>query len=269
MAIEAIRRLPKGVVFKEYKHDSELEEFPGGIPVRAKLMVDPEEAYITIDLTDNIDNIPMGINLTEASTLAACMIGVFNVLNEVDPAIPRCSGSFRRVKVIMREGSAVGKPRFPAATSSGTTGLCQVLASLIQGAFTDLGGHLGIAFGSIGNAPSLGVISGHDFRRDNKPFVNQIIIAYFSGPAMHGHDGWLTFGSTSGGGALQQSSVEILDLQYPILIEQVGIGCDSGGAGEFDGAPGGDFTFRPRGSSLRYTCNSAAHDFPPLGVAGP
>ena len=140
MAIEAIRRLPNVVVFKEYKHDSELEEFPGGIPVRAKLMVDPEEAYITIDLTDNIDNIPMGINLTEASTLAACMIGVFNVLNEVDPAIPRCSGSFRRVKVIMREGSAVGKPRFPAATSSGTTGLCQVLASLIQGAFADLGG---------------------------------------------------------------------------------------------------------------------------------
>ena len=233
MTIEAIRKLPRATVEKETRYDSELESLPDGIPVRAKLTVDPDEARIVIDLTDNIDNLPLGINLTEATTLAACMTAVFNALG---PHIPRCAGSFRRVEVKMREGSLIGKPKFPAATSSATTNLCHILAPHIQSMFSELDEQIGSAYGAIGMPGAGGaVVSGTDFRHDNKPFVNQLVMGYFGGPAIYGHDGWLTYGHSTSQGALWQSSAEIVELQQPFLVEKLAIRRDSGGAGRWEG----------------------------------
>ena len=265
MAIEAIRKLPGGSVEKEIRYDSELASFPDGIPIRAKLTVDPDDAYILLDLTDNVDNLPLGINMTEATVLASCTTGVFNVLG---PDIPRCGGAFRRLKVKMREGCLIGKPKFPAATSSATTNLAHALTAHVQSMFAKLGEGIGIAYGGIGLPASCSVVSGKDFRRNDKPFVNQMILGHFGGPAVCGHDGWLTFGSGSSQGALWQSSVEIVELQHPILVEKLAIAIDSSGAGEWDGGPGCYSVFSARKDPVRFTANAAAHDFPPGGIHG-
>jgi len=265
ITIEAIRKLPKGTWKKEASYDSELDTLPDRIPIRVELTIDPVEGYITVDVTDNIDNVPLGINLSEATTLAGIRNGIFYCL---DPNIPHCSGSFRRVKINMREGAIVGKPRFPAATCTATTNVGHLLPNLIQSMFADVGDGLGIAQGNSGIPPAMGIVSGRDYRRDGKPFVNQIFIGYFGGPALQGHDGWLTYGSPGGPGFNLQGSVEIIELQQPLLIEKCMLGCDSGGAGEYEGAPGSDIVYHSRRDTLRWTYNSCGRKFPPEGVRG-
>jgi N-methylhydantoinase B len=265
MTVEAIRKLPAGTVKREMRYDSEIAEYPDGIPIRASLTIDPEAGRIVIDLTDNIDNLPLGINMTESTVLAACMTAVFNVLG---PDIPRSSGAFSRVEVRMREGSAIGKPKFPAATSAATTNLCHALTPHIQAMFAELGERLGTAYGTIGMPGSCAVVSGRDSRHAGKPFVNQIIMGYWGGPALYNHDGWLTYGSGASQGMLWQSSVEVVEQQQPILVERLEVRTDSGGAGEWEGAPGAHCVFRACEDAVRFMINSASREFPPLGIRG-
>jgi len=264
MAIDAIRRLPAGKVSKEILYDSEYPLLPNGIPVRATLVVDPEDATVTVDLRDNVDNLPLGINLTESTVTAACMTAVLNILG---PDVPRCTGSFKRVRLLLRDGCAIGRPRFPAATSAATTNLCHALVPHLQSMFAELRADLGTAYGTIGMPGSCAVISGHDSRRQ-QPFVNQLIMGYWGGPAMHGHDGWLTYGSGASQGILWQSSVEVVEQQQPILIERLEIRTDSAGAGEWRGAPGAVCVIRPRSGPVRFIVNSASRRHPPQGAAG-
>lgn len=265
MAVDAIRKLPAGTVTGSVMYDSELDAYPDGIPINATLSVDPEAARISFDLEDNVDNLPLGINMSESTVLACCRMGALNVLG---PEIPRCTGAFRRIDVKMRDGCAIGRPVFPAATSAATTNLCHAFASHVQALFAELSDGLGSAYGSIGLPGSSPVVSGKDPRYDNRTFVNQIIMGYWGGPAVGGVDGWLTYGSSASQGILWQSSVEIVEQQQPLLVEELSIGIDSGGVGEHEGGPGSRVTFRAHRVPVRFAINSGAHDNPPPGVRG-
>lgn len=265
MAADAIADLPKGSVTRTVLYDSEIAEYPDGIPVTATLTVDPDAGRVTIDLSDNVDNLPLGINMTEATVLACCRMGTCNVLG---PDVPRAAGAFRRIEVRMRDGAAIGRPKFPAATSAATTNLCHLLASHIQALYAELKDGAGSAYGSVGLPGSSAVVSGQDPRRGGRPFVNQIIMGYWGGPAVGGEDGWLTYGSAASQGILWQSSVEIVEQQQPILIEELAIRTNSGGAGEWQGGPGSRVVFRPRFGPVRFAINAAAHEHPPGGVRG-
>jgi N-methylhydantoinase B len=265
MAVEAIAKLPSGKVSKEFFHDSVLPEYPNGIPVRATLLVDAAVNEIEIDLRDNVDNLPLGINMNEATVLACCATAIMNILG---PEVPRCAGALRRVKVLMRDGSAIGKPKFPAATCASTTNLAHILIEHIQSMFADLRPGLGTGYGTIGHPASAPVVSGSDSRFDDRPFVNQIMLGYWGGPASSGHDGWLTYGSGTTQGMLWQSSVEVVESQQPVLVEKLEIRTDSFGPGEWIGGGGASCVLRARADKLRFTCNSGARAFPPPGTAG-
>jgi N-methylhydantoinase B len=264
MAVAAIRKLPAGRVEKEAYHDAHLPGLPG-IPVRAILTVDPEAAMVEIDLRHNIDNLPLGINLTESTITASCRNAVLNTLG---PDVPRCTGAYRRINILLREGSAIGKPRYPAATSAATTNLNQVLAPLVQSMFADIAPKLGSAFSTVGNPASCAVLSGRDIRHGGRAFANQVIMGYWGGGAVYGHDGWLTNGGSGAAGVLNQASIEVVEQQQPIIVERLEIGVDSGGAGQWSGAPGAYCIFRARQEEVRFTANSGGKFFPPLGVAG-
>lgn len=265
MAVAAIRKLPAGKVSGEARYDSSLPEYPDGIPVRATMSVDPDNAVIEIDLRDNVDNVPLGINMTESTTLACCRNAVLNTLG---PSVPRCTGAYRRVNIVMREGAIVGKPRFPAATATATTNIAQIIAPLIQSLFAEIGDGMGSAFGTIGNPGSCPTVSGTDSRYDGRPFANQIIIGYWGGPAIYGHDGWLTYGGSGSMGVLWQASIEVIEQQQPVIVERLEIGFDTGGAGRWEGSPGSYCIFRVRDDQIRFTANSGGKDFPPKGAAG-
>lgn len=265
MASAAIRRLPAGRVAREARYDSDTALYPDGIPVRATLEVDPERAMVRIDLRDNVDNLPLGINMTEATVLASCRNAVLGVLGA---DVPRCSGAYRRIEIQMREGAAIGRPRFPAATSAATTNLAQVINPLIASMFDELDATMGTAFGTIGNPATCACVSGSDSRHAGRPFANQIIMGYWGGPALHGHDGWLTYGGSGSQGVLWQSSVEVVEQQQPVLVECLEIAVDSGGAGRWEGAPGAHIVYRVRDDDVRFTSNAGGRDFPPLGALG-
>ena len=91
--IAAIRALPAGTWSYETRHDPVPTVADEGVPVRATLTVDPEAARITVDVRDNMDCVPGGINQSETCATAGCLIGVYNNL---DPTIPHNEGSASR-----------------------------------------------------------------------------------------------------------------------------------------------------------------------------
>ncbi|MBK8084550.1 MAG: hydantoinase B/oxoprolinase family protein [Devosia sp.] len=260
MARSAIRALPKGRVTKQLLYDP-IIGYPDGFPVRVTIEIDPDQEQVTVDLRDNEDNLPLGINLTEAIVLGACRQGIFSCLG---PEVPRCSGAFARVNILVREGAAVGLPKFPAATSSATTDLCQSTMVVIHEAMAELGDGLGFGGSSIGIPSSGAVVSGYDSRKE-RYFVNQIFLASWGGPALSGHDGWFTYSSNAGAGGIMQMSVEIAERQQPMYFEKVEIRVDSGGYGEWEGLPG-PTVMRPTTDAIRFMTNGASRVFPPRGV---
>ncbi|MBK8084548.1 MAG: hydantoinase B/oxoprolinase family protein [Devosia sp.] len=263
MARQAIRALPAGEVRKELLYDP-IVGYPEGFPVRVRIEVDPAGELVTVDLTDNEDSLPLGINLTEAIALGACRQGVFVFLG---PEVPRCTGAFDRVRILLREGAAIGLPRYPSATPSSTTDLCHMTMAAIHEGMADLGHGLGMAGSSVGIPASAGVVSGFDSSR-GRYFVNQLLLGHWGGPALSGHDGWFTYGTSGSAGGLMQSSVEITERQQPLYVERMEIRPDSGGAGTWEGAPGSECVLRPLRDALRVMTNSASRVFPPRGVVG-
>lgn len=239
--VAAIRRMPAGAVTREGRHDP-IPGLPEGIPVKAIVTVDPDEARIEVDLRDNLDCQPCGLNLTEATARTAAMMGVFTGLGTV---VPPNAGSFRRLTVHLRDNCVVGIPRHPVSCSAATTDLSELTASLVALALGDLGEGFGLA--QIGRAQpaSMAVISGADPRQGNSPFVNQLILAVTGGAGAPQADGWLTILGIGAAGFLYRDSVEIDEMKYPIVVHEQRIVPDSEGAGRFRGSPGARVEFGP------------------------
>jgi N-methylhydantoinase B len=69
-------------------------------------------------------------------------------------------------------------------------------------------------------------------------------------------------------GVIWQPSIEVTEQQQPLVVEEIGIRIDGGGAGEFQGGPGAKVVFYAHLAPIRMVINSGAHDNPPLGVRG-
>jgi N-methylhydantoinase B len=263
--VAAIRRMPKGTIVREGRHDP-VPGMPDGVPVKAVVTVDPDEARIEVDLRDNLDCQPCGLNLTEATARTAAMMGVFTGLGTV---VPPNAGSFRRLRVHLRENCVVGIPRHPSSCSAGTTDLSELTASLVALALGDLGEGFGLA--QIGRAQpaSMAVISGVDPREHGGRFVNQLILAVTGGAGAPSADGWLTILGIGAAGFLFRDSVEIDEMKYPLVVHEQRILPDSEGAGRHRGSPGALVEFGPvAGGSLDVVYLSDGTFNPSVGVRG-
>ena len=227
----AIRELPEARITMRNAHDP-VPGAPDGVAVEVIVDVDPDNQRIMVDFSGSADCVPAGINLTEATARTAAMVGVFN---SIDHSVPKNAGSFRRLDITLREGSAAGIPTHPFSCSTATTGLADRVANATQRAFAELLDGVGMAeTGSFGPI-SCGVISGADPRRDGARFVNMIFFIT-GGAAGPDNDGWLTICHVGNGGMLMRDSVEVLEHLYPIRIWESRIAIDSEGAGRFRGS---------------------------------
>jgi N-methylhydantoinase B len=113
LMVAQLRKIPKGRATASSTHDP----IPGtpaeGIKIVANVESMPEEARIVVDLSDNIDALPCGLNLTDACTRTAAFVAIFN---SVGGSVPRNAGSFRRVTVKLRENSVAGIPVHPTSS---------------------------------------------------------------------------------------------------------------------------------------------------------
>lgn len=265
-AIAAIRKLPAGTFSYTVKHDPVAGVADEGIEITAKVTVDPKKGLITVDVRDNPDCVPGGLNLTEACAVASCRIGVFYNL---DAGVPHNEGSSSRIVPLLRDNCVVGRPSHPIGTSCATSNVNERLANAVQCAFSQMGEPYGMAEGGGNFSAALGVVSGIDKRREEHvPYITQLMMALSGGPANHGHDGWLTYECSVGNGIMVTDSIEVDEATYPILVEERRISQDSMGFGQWNGAPAVEGAYRSlTGDMTLYVCGDGGV-FPAGGVLG-
>ncbi len=229
---DVIRRLPAGKATGTSTLDS-MDVFQE-LTVKATVEIDPDAATVTVDLRDNEDCMPNGFNLTEATALTSGYVGVFMSIPDV---IPANAGSFRRIKVLIRENCAVGKPVVPHSCSAATGWLFDRAANAVMLAMSEIAEGVGHAeIGGILPAASPS-ISGLDGRYDDKPYINILLMGVSGGGGTPCSDAWLTALSCGTNGLIKQDSIEILEQQYPLVYWKIELQPDTGGAGRFRGAP--------------------------------
>ncbi len=260
---DALTRLPRGTATGRSDHDP----FPGipeGLRVGSTVTTVPDEGRISVDLRDNPDCLANGLNLSEACSRTAALIGVFNGLGRDMPAN---AGSFRRVDIRLREGCCVGIPRHPHSCSVATTNVSDRVINATQRAFAELGDGLGMAEAGAVIPPAGGVISGTD-PGTGKPFINKVLLGLTAGQAGPVADGWLTAMHAGSSGMCRHDSVEIDEMKYPIRVHRRELLADSEGAGRQCGAPSALVEFGPVDCRFDIMYAADGRERPAQGAAG-
>ena len=261
---DAICRLPSGKVVISTRHDS-YPGIPDGLEVTAKIEVRGDEGRLAVDLRDNVDCLPNGLNLTEATSRTAALVGIFN---SIGAGVPPNAGSFGCVDVALRENCAVGIPVHPHSCSTATTNLADRVANVVQRGLAELGEGHGLAECGPVIPASAGVVSGSDPRRGDEQFVNQIFLAVTGGAGTPWTDAWLTIFHVGCGGMLRRDPVEIAELTHPIRVERQEIMVDTEGAGRFRGAPAAYVEYGPVGTRMTVAYGSDGAENPARGARG-
>ena len=260
----AIKSIPSG----DAEHTSVHDAFPGtpteGIPIHTKVKVDGKAGKINVDLRDNPDCLPCGLNLSEACSKTSAMLGVFN---SIDHTVPKNAGSFRRLKVHLRNNCVVGIPSHPTSCSVATTNVADRVANGVQSAMAQLSNKVGMAECGAINPPAASVISGND-PRTGKDYVNQVFLGKTCGAASSSADAWQTISHVGNGGMCFMDSVELDELRHPIYVHSRGFVEDTEGAGYYCGSRAAFAIFGPQNCSMDIVYNSDGNINAPKGVRG-
>lgn len=274
----AIRKLPARRLHASGKHDP-IPGLPDGVEVNVTIDVKPDDGRVTFDLRDNLDCIPFGLNVSEACARGGCTIALLNCLHD---DVPRNAGSFRRVDVLLREGSIAGGLVEPYSASLSTTNVLNRIINAAQSAFCQLGEGEGLAEGAGAMGVGFAVFSGTypttgtDTDTDGgaaggeggEPYVSEFVIGNNGGPASPYCDGWITYAMPDCSKTIYIDSVEMLERTYPLQFRSLRLLADSGGAGRRRGGPASEVIYGPRATPMRvfYMADYARH--PANGVRG-
>lgn len=200
----------------------------GGPPTRIAVRLEKRDDRLTVDLSDSAGQVPGGLNVPWASTLAAV---AYLVRAVSDPTIPANEGTLAPVTVICPEGSVL-RPRLPAAVSVRHLTI-QRLADVMMRAATSLwpeslpvAGHFVGFFSLMAVGPS---------PRDGRPVVFQDVVgggtgAHADGPGLDAVDTHL-----SNVGLL---SAEVCETEYSWRLVRSELLPGSGGRGRWEGGRG-------------------------------
>ncbi len=239
--------------FTDYLDDDGVD--PSPIPIKVTMTVHGDS--VTIDFTGTSPQVRGGINCPLPFTISCCGYAVRSVM-QAD--IPNTSGLFRPINVIAHEGSIVN-PVMPAA--SGMRGVVGFrLSDALFGALAQIIPHKVPAAGEGGN--SLIIIGGYNRKRE--PFVMFDLMAGTWGarPTKDGNDGL-----TNPGSVISNIPAELMELDYPVRLEEYSLTNDSGGAGKFRGGLAVAREWRYLGElPANLSIRSDRRDFPPYGLFG-
>lgn len=263
--IGAIRNMSGGRAVGSSTHDPLFPGMPAeGVTIRAEVEVDAQSGRIVVDLQDNPDCLPCGLNLSEACARTAAMVGVFN---GIEHTVPKNAGSFRRIDIRLREGCVVGIPRHPTSCSVATTNMADRVANSVQTAMADMADGAGLAECGAVIPPAIGVISGTDPLTGHR-FINQLFLGFTGGAGAPHADAWQTIGHVGNAGLCFQDSVELDEMRHPLLVHSRSFVTDSEGSGRFNGARSMFVEFGPRGCDMDVGYVSDGTINAPKGVRG-
>ncbi|MCR8720608.1 hydantoinase B/oxoprolinase family protein [Pseudomonas syringae] len=273
MATAGIAKLPEGRV----ELQTHMDAFPGlpnGLDLRATVEIKPAEGRIIVDLRDNPDCTPTGLNLTEATSKNNAVTAILMALNTAPDgsafSVPNTSGSHRRIEILVRENCVVGIPRHPACCSAATRTVTDRVTGMILAGISSMSdSNIGAAEPPYGCPPHEAVVSGRDTRRNGEEFILQIFAGSSGGPATAFSDGWLSFATIMGAGIPHLDSSEIVEQRYPLVVWQhATVRTDSEGAGSYRGAPGTFSSYGPVSAPAASYYYMEGVENRPLGVHG-
>jgi N-methylhydantoinase B len=265
---QAIRKLPAATLRASGRHDP-IPGLPEGVEVNVSVEVRPEQGRVVFDLRENPDCIPFGLNVSEYCARGGCTIALMNCLQD---DVPRNAGSFRRVEVLLREGSIAGGLVEPYSASVSTTNVLNRIINAAQSAFCQLGEGEGLAEGAGAMGVGFAVFSGTYpdgwGSSAGDPYVSEFVIGNNGGPASPHCDGWITYAMPDCSKTIYIDSVEMLERTYPLQFRSLRLLADSGGAGRLRGGPASEVIYGPRATPMRvfYMADYARH--PAKGVRG-
>lgn len=227
-------------------HDASFDyEMDQGCRIRVNITVDRERREATVDFTGTSPQRADNFNAPEPVTRAAVLY-VFRVM--VEDLIPMNAGCLRPLKIIVPDGSMLS-PRYPAAVVAGNVEVSQAVTNCLFGAL----GAMAAAQGTMNNLT---------FGNDTYQYYETICSGAPAGPGWHGASGIHTHMTNS-----RLTDPEILELRFPVLLEDFHIRRGSGGRGRWNG---GDGTHRRIRFLERMQCSilSGHRRVRPFGLEG-
>ncbi|MEW6447553.1 MAG: hydantoinase B/oxoprolinase family protein [Bacillota bacterium] len=222
--LAALKGVPAGIYrFSDYLEGDGLT----GDLLKISTSVKIGEKGITVDFTGTSPQAKGPVNATRGVTLACVYFAVKAVF---DPDLPASEGIERLVEVVTPPGTLVN-PYFPAPVAHANINTAQRIADVVLGALAQAVPHKVTAAGT--GSMSNFTIGGVGGRQGYYSYVE----TYGGGQgAKHGQDGMdgVHVNMTN----TLNTPVEVIEMNYPVIVERYGLIPDSGGPGEFRGGTG-------------------------------
>ena len=226
--------------------DSHIEyEVDSGAKIVLNVSVDKASKSAILDFTGTSEQQPTNFNAPGAITRAAVLY-VFRCL--VDKNIPLNAGCMTPLKIIVPSGSMLN-PKFPAAVVAGNVETSQAVTNALFVALNVLG-------------TSQGTMNNLTFGNDNYQYYETICSGAPAGPGFDGAAAVHTHMTNT-----RMTDPEILEQQYPVVLESFYIDRNTGGNGKWTAGDGITRTIR---FEEDMTCSilSDHRRIPPMGING-
>jgi N-methylhydantoinase B len=248
----AISQIPDG----RYDFDDVLDDDAMGthdIPIRVAVTVKGESIHV--DFAGSSPQVTGNINTPLPATIASVAYALMVML---DNSIPANEGVLNAISVSAPRGSIV-HPVFPAPVAA-RTHACQRIVDVVMGALAPA--LPGRAIGACNGANTTVILSGTD-PRSGKPYLLFETLGGGCGgrPWKDGKDGIQIHVPNAA-----NTPIEVLESEYPLVVDHYGWVEDSGGAGRFRGGAGLRRVLRPLGHSCLFTGTGERFAHRPWGV---
>jgi 5-oxoprolinase (ATP-hydrolysing) len=239
-AEEAVRRLLSRLDDGHFRVETDQ-----GTAVEVKITVDRDERTAKVDFTGTSAQQPNNFNAPEPVTRAAVLY-TFRVM--VDEPIPMNAGCLKPIEIVIPQGSML-RPSYPAAVVAGNVETSQIVTNALFAAL----GALGSAQGTMNNLT---------FGNDRLQYYETLCSGAPAGPGFDGAAAVHVHMTNT-----RLTDPEIMELRYPVLVEEFSIRRGSGGRGKW---ASGDGTRRVIRFLERMNCAilSGYRSVRPFGVNG-
>jgi 5-oxoprolinase (ATP-hydrolysing) len=210
-AEEAVRRV------LDVLHDGSFAyPLDNGAVVKVTVSIDRKARRATVDFTGSSAQLASNFNAPSAICRAAVLY-VFRTL--VDDEIPMNEGCLKPIDIVIPDGSMLA-PHYPAAVVAGNVETSQAVTDALYGA-------LGVM------AASQGTMNNLTFGNAAHQYYETICGGSGAGPDFDGTSAVHTHMTNS-----RLTDPEVLELRFPVLLEDFSIRAGSGGAGRHKGGDG-------------------------------
>ncbi|MDX8534923.1 hydantoinase B/oxoprolinase family protein [Mesorhizobium sp. VK25A] len=237
-----IERLPDSAVY-EYPTDT-------GQVIKVKITVDRQKREATVDFTGTSPVMKNNFNAPEPVARAAVLYA-FRVM--VEDMIPMNAGCLRPINIVIPDGSML-KPAYPAAVVAGNVETSQHVTNALFGAMSAIANAQGtmnnLTFGNRKYQYYETICSGSPAGRMN------------SGRGFAGTSGVHTHMTNS-----RLTDPEVLELRFPVVLEDFHIREGSGGKGKWNAGDGTRRTIRFL-EKMECAILSSHRNRPPQGLEG-